>query len=125
MTVTFSTGITLPGDFESDPDSPNQGMAILIRKTAFRAFVLSDAIAFTFLAVAIFIYFLMAGEIPEPQSENIVMKLYNLVAICQCLSMFAVVIAFATGVIFCANTPLKLDNGSLSLTWKDFAEKQV
>ncbi|KAF3640893.1 hypothetical protein FXO38_21887 [Capsicum annuum] len=60
MTVTFAAGITLPRGFESNPYSLNQGMAILIRKTSFRAFVVSDAIAFTFSAVAIFIYFLMA-----------------------------------------------------------------
>ncbi|PHT48786.1 hypothetical protein CQW23_12994, partial [Capsicum baccatum] len=61
MTITLAAGITLPGGFESDPDSPNKGMAILIRKTTFRAFVISDAIAFTFSAVAIFIYFIMAS----------------------------------------------------------------
>ncbi|KAM3236617.1 hypothetical protein P3L10_016654 [Capsicum annuum] len=63
MTVTFAAGITLPGGFESDPYSSNQGMAILIRKTAFRAFVVFDAIAFTCSGVAIFIYFLMADFI--------------------------------------------------------------
>ncbi|KAM3345260.1 hypothetical protein P3S68_024969 [Capsicum galapagoense] len=47
MIVTFAAGITLPGGFESDPDSHNQGMAILTRKTTFCAFVISDAIAFT------------------------------------------------------------------------------
>ncbi|PHT87333.1 hypothetical protein T459_09439 [Capsicum annuum] len=41
MTITFATGITLPGGFESDSNSPNQGMEILIRKTTFRAFVVS------------------------------------------------------------------------------------
>ncbi|KAM3345197.1 hypothetical protein P3S68_024906 [Capsicum galapagoense] len=96
MTVTFAAGITLPGGFESDPDSHNQGMAILTRKTAFRAFVVSDAIAFTFSAGAIFIYFLMAAQSRIPQRKKIVWKFYNLAAICQCLSMFAVVIAFAT-----------------------------
>ncbi|KAM3236568.1 hypothetical protein P3L10_016605 [Capsicum annuum] len=97
MTVSFVAGITLPGGFESDPNSHNQGMAILTRKTTFRAFVVSDAIAFTFSAVAIFIYVLMADVSIEPQSKEIVGKLYDLAAICQCLSLFAVVIAFATG----------------------------
>ncbi|PHU18697.1 hypothetical protein BC332_14392 [Capsicum chinense] len=96
MTVTFAAGITLPGGFESDPNSPNQGMAILIRKTAFRAFVVSDAIAFTFSAVAIFIYFSMADISIDPQHKKILIKLYNLAIICQSLSMLAVVIAFAT-----------------------------
>ncbi|KAM3268261.1 hypothetical protein P3S67_031202 [Capsicum chacoense] len=97
MTVTFAAGITLPGGFESDPDSHNQGMAIQTRKAAFRAFVVSDAIAFTFSAGAIFMYFLMAAQSRIPQRKKIVWKFYNLAAICQCLSMFAVVIAFATG----------------------------
>ncbi|KAM3268578.1 hypothetical protein P3S67_031519 [Capsicum chacoense] len=32
VTVTFAAGFTLPGGFESDDNSPNKGMAILIRK---------------------------------------------------------------------------------------------
>ncbi|PHT48788.1 hypothetical protein CQW23_12996 [Capsicum baccatum] len=99
MTVTFAAGITLPGGFESDSDSPNQGMAILIRRTAFRAFAVSDAIAFTCSAVAIFIYFLMADTSRSPQSKKLVQKLYDLAGIFQCLSMLAVVIAFATGLL--------------------------
>ncbi|KAM3268601.1 hypothetical protein P3S67_031542 [Capsicum chacoense] len=99
MTITFAAGVTLPGGFESDPDSPNKGMAILIRKTTFRAFVVSDAIAFTFSAVAIFIYVIMASVVPKPENEKIIQKLYDNAAICQCLSMLAVVIAFATGMI--------------------------
>ncbi|KAF3625175.1 putative ankyrin repeat-containing protein-like isoform 2, partial [Capsicum annuum] len=97
MTVTFAVGITLPGGFENDSDIPNQGMAILIRKTTFRAFVVSDSIAFTFSAVAIFIYFLMEDTSRNPQSKKTVKKLYDLAGIFQCLSMLAVVIAFATG----------------------------
>ncbi|XP_016573687.2 protein ACCELERATED CELL DEATH 6-like [Capsicum annuum] len=97
MTITFAAGITLPGGFESDPDSPNKGMEILIRKTTFLAFVVSNAIAFTFSSVAIFIYFIMASVVPEPENEKIIQKLYDHAAICQCLSMLAVVIAFATG----------------------------
>ncbi|KAM3236625.1 hypothetical protein P3L10_016662 [Capsicum annuum] len=97
MTVTFAAGITLPGGFESNPDSNNQGMAILIRKTAFRAFVVSDAIAFTFSAVAIFIYFLMADVSIDPEDKKTLEKLYHLSGVCLCLSMLAVVIAFATG----------------------------
>ncbi|KAM3345324.1 ankyrin repeat-containing protein ITN1-like [Capsicum galapagoense] len=97
MTVTFAAGITLPGGFESDPDRPNQGMAILIRKTVFRAFVVFDAIAFTFSAIAIFIYFFMADESRPPPHLKIVAKLYDLAGIFQCLSMLAVLIAFATG----------------------------
>ncbi|KAM3236335.1 ankyrin repeat-containing protein ITN1-like [Capsicum annuum] len=97
MTVTFAAGITLPGGFESDPDSPNKGMAILIRKTTFRAFVISDAIAFTFSAFAIFIYFIMANASTLPRHEKLIQKLYGRASNFLCLSMLAVVIAFATG----------------------------
>ncbi|KAM3268594.1 hypothetical protein P3S67_031535 [Capsicum chacoense] len=97
MTVTFAAGITLPGGFESDPDNSNQGMAILIRKTTFRAFVVFDAIAFTCSAVAIFIYFLMADSSRFHQNKKAVEKFYDLAGIFQCLSMLVVVIAFATG----------------------------
>ncbi|KAM3268304.1 hypothetical protein P3S67_031245 [Capsicum chacoense] len=81
MTITFAAGITLPGGFESDPGSPNKGMEILIRKT-FLALVVSNAIAFTFSAVAIFIYFIMASVVPEPENEKIIQKLYVHAAIC-------------------------------------------
>ncbi|KAM3268328.1 protein ACCELERATED CELL DEATH 6-like [Capsicum chacoense] len=97
MTVTFAAGITLPGGFESDPDSHNQGMAILTSKTAFRAFVVSDAIAFTLSAVAIFICFLMANASTGLQHKKLIQNLCNLACIFLCLSMLAVVIAFATG----------------------------
>ncbi|PHU18448.1 hypothetical protein BC332_14143 [Capsicum chinense] len=82
--------------FESDSDSHNQGMAILIRKIAFSAFVFPDAIAFTFSSVTIFIYLLVVDESRNPQHKKIVRKLYDLAGICQCLSLLAVVIAFAT-----------------------------
>ncbi|KAF3633521.1 putative ankyrin repeat-containing protein-like isoform 2 [Capsicum annuum] len=96
-TVTFAAGITLPGGFESNSDSPNQGITILIRKITFRTFVVSDAIAFTFSAVAIFIYFLIADTSRDSQSKKIVKKPYDLACIFQCLPMLVVVIAFATG----------------------------
>ncbi|KAM3345237.1 hypothetical protein P3S68_024946 [Capsicum galapagoense] len=59
MTVTFVAGITLPRGFERDPDSSNQWLEILTRKTTFRSFLVSDAIAFTCSTVPIFIYFVM------------------------------------------------------------------
>ncbi|KAM3268284.1 ankyrin repeat-containing protein ITN1-like [Capsicum chacoense] len=99
MTITFAAGITLPGGFESDPDSPNKGMAILIRKISFRAFVVSDAIAFTCSAVPIFIYFLMAliaDTSTSPLILKILQKVYDLASKCLSLSMLEVVIAFAT-----------------------------
>ncbi|KAM3236435.1 hypothetical protein P3L10_016472 [Capsicum annuum] len=96
MTVTFAAGITLPGGFESNPDSSNKGMAILTRKTAFRAFVVSDAIAFTCSDVPIFIYFVMENVSTKLQHKHIE-KPCNRAIIFLCLSMLAVIIAFTTG----------------------------
>ncbi|KAM3268313.1 hypothetical protein P3S67_031254 [Capsicum chacoense] len=96
MTVTFVAGITLPRGFESDHKSSNQGMAILTRKTAFRASVVSDAIAFTCSVVPIFIYFGMPNVSTQLKHKHIE-KLCNRTIIFLCLSMLAVVIAFATG----------------------------
>ncbi|KAL3364339.1 hypothetical protein AABB24_013214 [Solanum stoloniferum] len=102
MTVTFAAGFTLPGGLYSD-DSPNKGMAILLRKAAFRAFVISDVLAFAFSAGAIFIYFFMANcDVAEDEEYERdwfkVLKSYYIIAgILQGLAMGAVVIAFVTG----------------------------
>ncbi|KAG5597483.1 hypothetical protein H5410_038715 [Solanum commersonii] len=61
MTVTFAAGFTLPGGLEND-NGPNKGMAILIKKAAFRAFIISDVLAFTCSAATICIYFTMADS---------------------------------------------------------------
>ncbi|KAM3268581.1 hypothetical protein P3S67_031522 [Capsicum chacoense] len=99
VTVTFAAGFTLPGGFESDHDSPNKGMAILTKKSAFCAFVVMDAIAFVCSAGAVFSYFVMAANHrPKTAKElRVLMDIYRVATILQFLSMFAVVIAFITG----------------------------
>ncbi|KAM3236594.1 hypothetical protein P3L10_016631 [Capsicum annuum] len=99
VTVTFAAGFTLPGGFESDHDSPNKGMAILTKKSAFCAFVVTDAIAFVCSAGAVFSYFVMAANHrPKTAKElRVLMDIYRVATILQFLSMFAVVIAFITG----------------------------
>ncbi|PHT48915.1 hypothetical protein CQW23_13123 [Capsicum baccatum] len=99
VTVTFAAGFTLPGGFESDDNSPNKGMAVLIKKTAFRAFVITDAIAFACSAGAIFSYFYMATN-PRPMSYQDLGYLWSLSKVgarSQLVAMSAVVIAFVTG----------------------------
>ncbi|KAF3660089.1 hypothetical protein FXO37_13665 [Capsicum annuum] len=99
VTVTFAAGFTLPGGFESDDNSPNKGMAILIRKSAFRAFVLPDAIAFACSAGAIFSYFYMATNprLMSYQDLGYLWSLSKVGARSQLVAMSAVVIAFVTG----------------------------
>ncbi|XP_049386867.1 protein ACCELERATED CELL DEATH 6-like [Solanum stenotomum] len=102
MTVTFAAGFTLPGGLYND-DSPNKGMAILLRKTVFRAFVISDVLTFAFSAGAIFIYFLMADCDVDEDEEctrdwfKVLRSYYYIAGILQLLAMGAVVIAFVTG----------------------------
>ncbi|KAM3236402.1 hypothetical protein P3L10_016439 [Capsicum annuum] len=97
MTVTFTARIALPGGFESNPDISNQGMAILTRKTAFRAFVVSDAISFTCSAISIFIYFLMENVSRRTYNKKLIQSLCDLTCIFLYLSMLSVLITFATG----------------------------
>ncbi|XP_025887062.2 protein ACCELERATED CELL DEATH 6-like [Solanum lycopersicum] len=99
VTVTFAAGFTLPGGFENDHDSPHTGMAILVKKPAFCAFVVTDAIAFVGSAGAVFSYFVMAANHrPKTKEELRVLKnIYKVATILQFLAMSAVVIAFVTG----------------------------
>ncbi|XP_052192685.1 ankyrin repeat-containing protein ITN1-like [Diospyros lotus] len=46
-TVTFAASFTVPGGFDGN-QGPNEGMAVLVRKAAFKAFVISNTMAVTF-----------------------------------------------------------------------------
>ncbi|XP_049415116.1 ankyrin repeat-containing protein At5g02620-like isoform X7 [Solanum stenotomum] len=101
MTVTFAAGFTLPGGLYSD-DSPNKGMAILLKRAAFRAFVISDVLAFSCSAGAIFIYFFLADmevDNDEPKRDwfRMFQRSYNIAWTSQLLAMGTVVVAFVTG----------------------------
>ncbi|WMV39580.1 hypothetical protein MTR67_032965 [Solanum verrucosum] len=102
MTITFTAGFTLPGGLDND-DGPNKGMAILIKKAAFRVFVISDVLAFTCSAAAIFLYFTMAESDVDVDEEikidlvDVLWKNYCLARVLELLAMGAVVIAFVTG----------------------------
>ncbi|KAM3236443.1 hypothetical protein P3L10_016480 [Capsicum annuum] len=98
MTVTFTAGFTLPGGFDSDTDSHNKGMAILIKKAVFRAFFVTNAIAFVCSSAAVFTYFSMETNTISSEKEfSLIVRLYMVATMLQLLSTTAVVIAFATG----------------------------
>ncbi|KAK3433991.1 hypothetical protein EUGRSUZ_D01276 [Eucalyptus grandis] len=52
-TVTFAATFTMPGGYNND--GPNQGMATLAGKVAFKAFVIFNTIAFSFSTQALFV----------------------------------------------------------------------
>ncbi|XVF31063.1 hypothetical protein REPUB_Repub16aG0113000 [Reevesia pubescens] len=54
-TVSFAAGFTMPGGYNSG--GPDEGMAILSRKSAFRVFVISNALAFCFSSTSMFIHY--------------------------------------------------------------------
>ncbi|KAJ8557114.1 hypothetical protein K7X08_002739 [Anisodus acutangulus] len=97
VTVTFAAGFTLPGGFDSNP-SPNQGMAILTRKAAFKAFIITDAIGFVCSAGAVFSYFAMVANAAFFQEVRAVRRLYMIATGLQLLALAAVVLAFVTGI---------------------------
>ncbi|OMO71947.1 hypothetical protein CCACVL1_18009 [Corchorus capsularis] len=54
-TVSFAAGFTVPGGYTSD--GPDQGMAILSRKSAFRVFVITNALAFCLSSTSMFLHY--------------------------------------------------------------------
>ena len=55
--VTFAAGFTLPGGYNE-----NDGKAILAKKAAFKAFVVTDTLAMVFSVSATFVYFLYGNS---------------------------------------------------------------
>ncbi|KAI7979509.1 Ankyrin repeat-containing protein [Camellia lanceoleosa] len=97
-TVTFAAGFTMPGGYNSN-DGPNQGMAVLTREAAFKAFVVTDSIAMIFSTCAVLIHFLLADyedqtKLPHP---------YEVATYLLMIATGAMVLAFITGI--CAVLP--------------------
>ena len=82
VTVTFAAGY-----------KEGEGTAILTKKTTFKAFVTTDAIAMVFSAPAVFFHFLMTMH----NEEDVVKKHLVWALRLSMLGMGAMVIAFATG----------------------------
>ncbi|WOG87850.1 hypothetical protein DCAR_0207082 [Daucus carota subsp. sativus] len=56
-TVTFTVGFTMPGGYYQSGEL-NQGSVLLANKTAFKAFIVSDAIALALSTTSLFLYFI-------------------------------------------------------------------
>ncbi|KAI7979519.1 Protein ACCELERATED CELL DEATH 6 [Camellia lanceoleosa] len=91
-TVTFAAGFTMPGGYDGNR-GPNQGMAILTRKTAFKAFAVTNTIAMILSTSTIVIYFLGA---PYKDRDKL-LKHYNSAANLVVVATVAMVLAFITG----------------------------
>ncbi|KAL3506036.1 hypothetical protein ACH5RR_031418 [Cinchona calisaya] len=91
-TVTFAAGFTLPGGYDSN-SGPNKGLAILTRKAAFKAFVITDTIALVSSTCAVFVYFMKADYVYRHKLVRHYTSTKSLVTI----AMGALVLAFVTG----------------------------
>ncbi|XP_057470896.1 ankyrin repeat-containing protein At5g02620-like [Actinidia eriantha] len=91
-TVSFAAGFTLPGGYDGNA-GPNQGMAVLVRKAAFKAFVISNAMAVICSTSALFV--LLIGSLYK---KNKKIADHNAIGfILKLISLVAMMIAFITG----------------------------
>ncbi|CBI17198.3 unnamed protein product, partial [Vitis vinifera] len=87
-TVTFAAGFTLPGGYKED-----DGQAILSKKAAFEAFVVTDTIAMLSSLCAVFLHFFMTMHKRGKFLEKHLLWAFSLTMV----GMGAMAIAFATG----------------------------
>ncbi|KAF9661600.1 hypothetical protein SADUNF_Sadunf19G0085700 [Salix dunnii] len=111
-TVTFAAAFTLPGGYNSD-----QGTAILAKKPAFIAFLISDAISMALSASAVFIYFLLA--IYRGLLDRTTAMLFQFATSFTMISMGTMIAAFITGT-FAVLEPISLLANSFYLVAVSF-----
>ena len=91
-TVTFAASFTIPGGYDGN-QGPNQGMAVLTRDAAFKAFVIFNTIAMILSTCAVFLH-LIATFYDQP------LKIITRSTTAKNLILFAMVammVAFMTG----------------------------
>ncbi|KAL7238344.1 hypothetical protein ACSBR2_004445 [Camellia fascicularis] len=91
-TVAFTAGFTMPGGYNGN-DGPNQGMAILTREAAFKAFMVTDTIAMSLSISAVLVHFYAAVTNNRDMLENLVDTAGYLII----FAALAMVLAFVTG----------------------------
>ncbi|OMO95574.1 hypothetical protein COLO4_15780 [Corchorus olitorius] len=93
-TVTFAAAITFPGGYKGDdgPEAQLQGTPILIRKAAFRAFVISNAMATVLSFGAVSLHF--ESALPSVRSKLSSLKM---AAVCTYYALYAAIAGFISG----------------------------
>ena len=86
-TVTFAAGFTLPGGYNDN------GLAILTKRAAFKAFIVTDTIAVILSVSAVFVYFFMSLH----KDGEFLVKHLIMGFLLTLFSMGAMVVAFMTG----------------------------
>lgn len=91
-TVTFAAGITMPGGYIVDNKDPNEGMAVLTRKAAFKAFVITDTIALTLSGFAVLTHLYIRTDHPIVLRGRLALAF-----LCTDYATIAMLVAFITG----------------------------
>lgn len=92
-TVAFAAAITVPGGYKSEDSGSDQGTPFLIRKAAFIAFVISDALAFIYSLAAVALNF----QLPLPFFSINPRVPFSLATKYTMRAIQAIVLAFCTG----------------------------
>ncbi|XP_039166534.1 ankyrin repeat-containing protein At5g02620 isoform X2 [Eucalyptus grandis] len=102
-TVSFAASFTMPGGYNQD--GPDQGMAILAGRAAFKAFVISNTTAFGFSILALFLQFDTCFV-----SDRLRVRYAKVASYSMYVAILAMVLAFATGtyVVLSKNTGLRI-----------------
>ncbi|XAR49143.1 hypothetical protein NMG60_11032234 [Bertholletia excelsa] len=95
-TVAFAAGFTVPGGYNGN-EGPQQGMAVLARKAAFKAFLLTDTVALMSSSFALFLYFFSSRM--SLGNLMILPRSYRATFILNHIALGAMVSAFVTGTI--------------------------
>nr|GMD42659.1 protein ACCELERATED CELL DEATH 6-like [Ipomoea batatas] len=116
-TVTFAAGFTVPGGYNSNVDSEEAGKAILIRNAAFKAFVVTDVVAFICSMWAVYIYgsVLKCAAVPFVEMYSSLLKLSILGSEAMGLAYLGVGIAFLCGMYAALEPSLPLAIAVLAL----------
>ncbi|KAK3433959.1 hypothetical protein EUGRSUZ_D01234 [Eucalyptus grandis] len=102
-TVSFTAAVTMPGGYNQD--GPNQGMAILAGRAAFKAFVISNTTAFGFSILALYLQFDTVTK-----SDRLRVRYAKVASYSMYVAILAMVLAFATGtyLVLSKNTGLRI-----------------
>ncbi|XAR49031.1 hypothetical protein NMG60_11032053 [Bertholletia excelsa] len=95
-TVAFAAGFTIPGGYNGN-EGPEQGMAILARKAAFKAFLIADTVALMSSTSALFLYIYSSSLISS--NLDILYYSYKYAFFLDHIAVATMVLAFVSGTI--------------------------
>lgn len=100
-TIALTAGFTMPGGFDAN-EGPTKGSAILIRKTTFKGFIVTDTLALLFSISSLSLYFMATLR----NDVRVVRNFFFTSVLLNTASIITMMIAFITG------TYSVLDNSS-------------